>query len=229
MEPEVRARLTPQIVFGFVVLTVGVLFTLDNLGVIDSSTYLAYWPVALILIGFTKALEGRGGAGFIAAMLWVSAGAWLLLHNLGLLRVSVWEFWPLLLVVLGASLVWRGLSGRSGSSAAGDSESALSGLAIMSGVVRRSNAQEFRRGDLTAVMGGCEVDLRGASIKDEAVIDVFAFWGGIEIRVPEDWTVTGRVVPFMGAFEDKTRPPKESSKRLVVKGFVVMGGVEVKN
>ena len=47
-------------------------------------------------------------------------------------------------------------------------------------------------------MGGCEIDLRQAAIDGEAVIDVFAIWGGIEIRVPEDWTVVGRVTPAHG-------------------------------
>ena len=34
----------------------------------------------------------------------------------------------------------------------------------MGGVSRRSNSQAFRGADLTAVMGGCEIDLRQASI-----------------------------------------------------------------
>jgi hypothetical protein len=33
----------------------------------------------------------------------------------------------------------------------------------------------------------------------------------------------------MGGFDDKTRPPADPSKRLVLRGFVIMGGVEVKN
>ena len=80
-------------------------------------------------------------------------------------------------------------------------------------------------------MGGCEIDLRQASIEPgtEAVIDVFALWGGIEIKVPDDWTVVTRVTPLMGGVEDKTRVPQTTDKRLVVNGFVVMGGVVVKN
>ena len=179
MEPEVRVRLTPQIVLGLVVATLGILFTLDNLGLADAGHYLRYWPIALILIGVTKVWTCRGGAGLVAGALWVVAGGWWVLYNLDLLRVSVWEFWPLLLVLFGAALVWRGLVGPRPTVGASQAGADVSALAVMGGVSRRSNAQDFRGGDLTAVMGGCEVDLRGASMASEAVIDTFALWGGI--------------------------------------------------
>jgi hypothetical protein len=101
----------------------------------------------------------------------------------------------------------------------------------MSGVSRGSNAAEFRGADLTAIMGGCEIDLRQASVApgQEAVVDVFAFWGGIEMRVPEDWTVVSRVTPLMGGIEDQTRPSPTASKRLQVRGFAIMGGISIKN
>jgi len=81
-------------------------------------------------------------------------------------------------------------------------------------------------------MGGCEIDLRQASIAPgtEAIIDVFAFWGGIDIKVPEDWVVITKAVPIMGGIEDKSRVPQPlSTKRLIIRGIVVMGGIVVKN
>jgi hypothetical protein len=81
-----------------------------------------------------------------------------------------------------------------------------------------------------AVMGGCEIDLRHASLEDgQAVFDTFAMWGGIEIRVPEDWAVESHVVPLLGGFEDKTRQPADAKQRLVITGIAIMGGVGVKN
>ena len=113
---------------------------------------------------------------------------------------------------------------------AADSAATVSGLAILGGVKRGNNSRAFKGGDLTAIMGGCEIDLRQAAIDGEASIDLFAMWGGIEIRVPEDWTVISRVVPLLGGVEDKTRPPQgATAHRLVLRGFAIMGGIEVKN
>ena len=127
-------------------------------------------------------------------------------------------------------MVWRGFGGRR-TVRSGDANSTFSALAIMGGVARRSNAQAFRGADLTAVMGGCEIDLRQASMEPgtEAVIDVFALWGGIEIKVPPDWTVMTRAIPIMGGIEDKTHAPATADKRLVIRGLLLMGGAGVKN
>jgi predicted membrane protein len=110
-----------------------------------------------------------------------------------------------------------------------DANSYIKAIAIMGGYRRMNNSQDFKGGELTAIMGGLEIDLREASIKGEAVIDIFALMGGVEMRVPEDWLVIIEGFPFMGGFEDKTRPPKESTKRLVIKGTAMMGGLEIKN
>jgi hypothetical protein len=53
--------------------------------------------------------------------------------------------------------------------------------------------------------------------------------GGIEIKVPPDWSVECRATAFLGGVEDKTVPPAQATKRLVIEGFVMMGGVEVRN
>ena len=52
----------------------------------------------------------------------------------------------------------------------------------------------------------------------------------IEIRVPENWTVIGRVTPLMGGVEDHTRAPQAATThRLRIRGMVIMGGIEIKN
>ena len=62
------------------------------------------------------------------------------------------------------------------------------------------------------------------------MIDTFALWGGIDIKVPPDWSVVLQGLPLMGGFEDKTaKPPEGGRKRLLVRGLAIMGGVEVHN
>ena len=225
-----RPRLTPQLVLGLLIVIVGGLFTLENMGIAYAEDYLRYWPAGLIAIGLVKLWQARSGlGGGLGGALFVGAGALLLLDSLNIARISVNELWPILLVAFGASMIWRGLHGSPRLSSV-DTAATVSGMAILGGFKRGNNSRAFKGGDLTAIMGGCEIDLRQAAIDGEAAIEVFAMWGGIEIRVPEDWTVISRVVPLLGGVEDKTHPPPgASTHRLVLRGFAIMGGIEVKN
>lgn len=116
--------------------------------------------------------------------------------------------------------------------AASDSTAAptMSAFALFGGLERRSTAPDFRGGDITAMLGSCNVDLRGAGLASgRAVIDTFAFWGGIELHVPEDWAVEVQGTPLLGGFADKTRRGGSPNKVLVVRGVALMGGVEISN
>ena len=231
MESELdrSPRFTPQLLMGLIIIAIGAIFTLNNLGIVDARQYVRYWPVALILVGVLKVWQARCGTGVFGGSLFILAGVWLLLETFRIVTINIFDLWPLLFVFFGASLIWRGL--RGGRAAAGvDGHSTINALAVLGGVHRGNNSRAFRGGDLTAIMGGCEIDLRQAAIDGEAVIDVFAMWGGIEIKVPEDWTISSRVVPILAGFEDKTRPQRgAATHRLLIRGFAIMGGVEVKN
>jgi predicted membrane protein len=146
---------------------------------------------------------------------------------------SLWDYWPLILVFVGimmiikSSFIRRGIAPPFAESK--DANDYLKAIAVMGGFKRSNNSQNFQGGELTAIMGGLEIDLRDASTKGDATIEVFTTMGGVEMRVPEDWLVIIEGFPFMGGFEDKTRHPKDSAKRLIIKGTVIMGGVEIKN
>ena len=54
--------------------------------------------------------------------------------------------------------------------------------------------------------------------------------GGFEIIVPDTWAVDVEVTPFMGGCDDKTLPhPGATAPRLTIRGFVMMGGLDIKN
>ena len=243
-----------RLALGLVVIAIGVLFTLDRLGYVDAGDFWEYWPVLLIAIGIGRVLEPRGtherGFGVVLILL----GVWFLLSNLDVIHLTFGDVWPILLVVLGVMMVWRAITGSffetprrrlkeavaaaDGSAAVvgqttsgPDTSSTVSGFALLGGVKRKVVSQDFRGGALTAILGGCELDLRHASISSgQAVVNAFAFLGGIDIKVPQDWSVVVQGTPILGAFDDKTvRVGGDGSKVLVIKGIALMGGVEIKN
>jgi hypothetical protein len=110
----------------------------------------------------------------------------------------------------------------------GTTDQVISDFAFWSGIERRISSPLFRRADFTAVMGGIEVDLRQAGTPGEAIIDVFIMMGGLEIKVPPDWIVSNQMIAVMGGAVDKSTGLKDAKHRLIIRGFVFMGGVEVK-
>ena len=110
-----------------------------------------------------------------------------------------------------------------------DADAVLRVDAIMGGFERQVSSQRFRGGQITSIMGGCEIDLTHAQIEGEAHLNVFTLMGGITLRVPNDWTIIIRGTPILASIEDRTRVPIDGSRRLVITANAILGGVEVRN
>lgn len=229
---EQRAQSVGRLIIGLGIILVGALILLDNLEVMEARHLFRYWPVLLVAYGAYRLILPGPGKGFGGLILVV--GAVLLANAMDLTDINLWELWPVLIILLGLSLIFRARTLGGGSAegeAASTAENTVSGTAILGGFKRVVTADDFRGASLTAIMGGCELDLTGATIKEQqAVVDVFAFWGGVELRVPPTWQVQVEATPILGGVEDKTRPtPGAALKRLVIRGQAVMGGVEISN
>jgi hypothetical protein len=228
VENKPTIRPTPQLALGLIIIVLGILFTLDNLNLLIVSQYLRYWPALLLAYGAYRLLEPGDPPHFFPGIVFTIVGGVLLLNALHY-RFSIRPLWPLFLVLLGLAIISHSMRRSRGIS--NDSSSVISAFAFLSGVQRTCRSQNFRGGELTAIMGGCEIDLRQAAMQaDEVVINTFSFWGGIEIRVPDDWSVSTEILPLMGGCEDHTETHGGGPhKHLVVKGMAIMGGVEVRN
>ena len=219
---------TLRLIFGLGVMLLGLLLTLDNFGLLRVRLILV-WPVLLIGLGLAKLFYARRPAARPVAFFFIFLGVGLLLHNSGLLPFR--QLIALSLVALGATIVWR--TARRPACAAAptpDTGRHLDVVALLGGIQRTLSAQDFQGGNASAVLGGCEIDLTRASIANgEATLNTFAFWGGIDIKVPVDWSVEMQGTALLGGFSDSSRPPDDDRKKLIVTGYVLMGGVEVHN
>ncbi len=228
-----------QLFFGFIIIAFGIIFLLDNLGVVAAGDVLRLWPVLLILLGASKMYDAVTGSGRFFGLFFVALGLLLLLDRLYVIHFRLHDWWPLLLILLGASLLIKTPKRHAPAAAVQDVPAGMSEdvdallniFCLLSGTKRICTSKEFVGGEITAIMGGCEIDLRRAAMKErQARINIFAFWGGIKITVPEGWNVIVDATAILGGVENKTRPGDvEQGPQLVIKGFAIMGGAEVTN
>jgi len=219
-----------RLLFGAVAITLGVLWTADNLGLMDADAILRWWPVLLAAVGLMRLTGMFGPRHVVSGVLFTLAGFWMLLRELDVIQISIFKLWPVFLIVLGGSLVWRSMRGERVPEDA-DRDSYPKPVALMGGVVRNIESQDLVGIEASAVMGGVELDLRGAKARGrEVVVEAFAWWGGIELYVPDDWRVVNEVTPIMGGVEDKTRLGVDVPvTTLIVRGVVIMAGIEISN
>jgi hypothetical protein len=138
---------------------------------------------------------------------------------------------PLLLVLLGLTIVRQTLARRDQGERAIDRRDELHIVAILGGNKGSNGSHQFRGGELTAILGGVDLDLTQARLANgRAVLNVFTMWGGLELRLPEGWIIENQMVVALGGYEDRTRPVgAPDAPRRVLRGTTVMGGSELRN
>lgn len=221
-----------RLILGIAVMVLGLALALDNFGLLSVRYVFRLWPVVLVAIGLTRLSQSVRHGGRPEGYVLTLVGVGLLLLNLGLLGFR--QALAFFLLTVGGVIVfraWRVTNQPADDALSLDASQRMDAFALLGGVHRVSRATEFRGGSASAALGGCDIDLREASMPEggSAVLDTLAIMGGIEVRVPEDWSVETRGMAVLGGFEDKTRHPLDDRKRLVITGLAVMGGVEVKN
>jgi predicted membrane protein len=233
--------LTPRLIVGLAIALFGVVLVMDRLNLVIADQLLRWWPVVIVAVGgliYNQSRHLGHGANGIVVMI---IGGWLLLNTLGVVRLRFWElFWPMVLIGIGTVLVMQALRRRSRDGSSGDTDDTMTIFAVLGGVKRNSLSTRFRGGEVTAFMGGFQIDLRQAVIPpgEEAVLELLVGMGGGEIIVPTSWTVATPLVPIMGGVDDKRLPPVpgtmesfggKAAPRLVLKGLLLMGGLEIKS
>jgi hypothetical protein len=212
-----------KLVIGLFFAILGVVLTLDNLNILDPYPYLRYWPVIFIVVGALKIgdVTTRG-----LAITSIVAGVVLLSWSTRWLRFSIFDLWPLVLIGAGVMIVLQAVGIRRGVES---QPSGTTWAGILSPRKVSVDSRDFTGGRIVAIMGGVDLDLTGAEIaQGPAIIEILIIIGGGSIRIPDGWEVVGETVPFMGGMDIKTRS-KRTGRQLILRGLIVMGGLDVKD
>jgi len=236
---EKNFRVNIGIIFGGLILLVGILLLLDNLHLVEFKQDIwDFWPVVIILIGLSQLFNTASGRFSFFGLFLVALGVLLLLNELGHLDFEIWTLWPVVVIIMGFHIIRHHIQGtgkgRGRHSWMGGSREVdkdfINVSAILGGGEYTFSSKDLKGGKLTAIMGGGELDLRNCAFQSPQIhLDVFVLMGGYEIRVPKDWNVIARVTPLLGGIDNKTVKLNDSKKDLIITGTIFMGGFEIKN
>ena len=207
---------------GIGVIAVGTLLLLDTLGVTNGALG-TWWPLFIVAVGVVMLINNLKdyiwGVGFIGV------GILFQLYTLNVLEVNPWKFfWPVVIILVGISLVANRRNAPKDSKE--DSDDAT---AFFSGIDQVNVSKDYKGGEVSAVFGGVKIDMRKAVIKEQATLNVFVLCGGVELIVPEGVIVKTKAACIMGGIDSKRATlAADGAPILYITGTVVMGGVEVK-
>lgn len=229
-----------QVVMGIIFVIVGGGLLLDAFNILEFWPLVStWWPSALMIIALTK-LATRSGS-LLGNGILFAVGALLQLGRLEIIDGFWHAFWPIVLILIGVSML---VSRKKNSQPYGTTNTTygegeglpyeqdrLTTNAIFGASETRVTSRNFQGGEISAVFGGLEIDLRSAEIQGNlAVLKAMSVFGGIELKVPPHWTILVKGTPILGGIEDKTnrfRDPNVIGPTLVLDATVVFGGIEI--
>lgn len=213
-----------QLVFGVLLIAVGVLLLVDRADLLDAwALFEVGWPAILLLAGtaqvITRPRNLLGGA--ILAGLGLALFTW----TLGYVT-SLAVLWPLLLIALGIWLMAARWPSPERIAGLGDSGNDIV-VVFDDRVVQRSGP--FAGGSVTAVFGDVRLDLRDAWLDPSGtVLQVTTVFGDLDLEVPEGWRVTVSGPELLGDVNLRSpHDPPPDAPVLQLRVVTILGDVDI--
>jgi predicted membrane protein len=240
-ENYLRRNRMKKFAMGFFAILAGVVLLAFNFEILPSDFrhIIFSWQMLLIVIGVIS-LSGNNNR--TPGLILISIGIFFILPELVNFHVPfVKLFWPVLLIAIGFSLLFkRRWQGRdhfhhrfSVSKEVPLEEGFVDETNVFSGSKHKIHHQVFKGGRITNIFGGTEIDLTQATLAEgQSELEIECLFGGVTIIVPADWKVVLNISSILGGFSDKRtiiRENPDSKSILIIKGTAIFGGGEIKS
>ena len=220
-----------NLLWGLVFIVLGLIFALNALGIANINIFFnGWWTLFIIipcLIGFIKGPERMGDLiGLIIGIALLLCAQNILSFDI-IMKLSI----PFILIMIGLYLIFKDVINSKITDKIKElNKTKLKEYAATFGESKiNMQNEEFEGADLTAVFGAVDMDLRGAIIKKEQVINATAIFGGIEIKAPENVNIKVKSTSIFGGVGNKVNNSKdENIPSIYVNAFCMFGGVDIK-
>ncbi|MDD4027509.1 MAG: LiaF-related protein [Bacilli bacterium] len=210
---------------GLFVIILGILLFLSNAEIIDFNEISEYLlPSLVLIIGVVGMVERRKVDIFYLILFLLGLSSLILALEIFDKSIVGLLLFPVIIVLIGVRILNIKTIKK-------DSNGGKSYCALFGGLEEKVVNKEFESCDVTALFGGCTVDLSDIKLKDnKGHINVFVLFGGVDLILPKKHKVTSEGLPLFGAFDNKNLVEKEDSKNeITITYTVVFGGIEIKN
>ena len=217
-----------RVIWGIVLAAVGVLFALNALEITKIDIFFDGWWTLFILIPcFVGLFTEREKTGNIIGIL---VGVFLLLCSRDILDFSmVWKLLlPAIIFIIGIKMVFGAFFDKKPEAMPAIPENgSVIASAIFGGRDLNYDGQVFEGGNVTAIFGGVDCNLKKAVIEKDCYMRATAIFGGIDILVPANVNVVVNSVSIFGGFSNETSAQPDVPT-IYIKGFSMFGGVDIK-
>ena len=219
-----------NILWGIVLIIVGVIFALNALDVTQIDIFFdGWWTLFIIIPCFIGLFTEREKTDNIIG---IAIGVVLLLCCQEILDFDIlWKvLLPVIIIIAGVKMLLKGIFNKKNISKAINKESVGKrkiGRAVFSGIDLKCDGEIFEGAEVTAVFGGVECDLRNAIIEKDCVIQVSAIFGGVDVIVPTNVNVKVDANCIFGGISNKTSIHNDAPT-IYVNGTCMFGGVDIK-
>ena len=220
------------IAFGVALIALGVVLSGSSLGWWNVDVFFDGWWTLFLIVPALISIVGNGPN--VGNLVLLAVGAALLAEQQKLLgSVSVWSLiGPIVIVVLGGVLLWKGLVGpKLPKNAEGKVVRPSDHLsAVFSGSRAVFNGLPFKGAVSLALFGGVDIDLRGAVITEDVLIDATSIFGGTDIIVSPGMKVELTSVGIFGGADNHAESPQGGAPGPVihVRSTAVFGGLDIR-
>lgn len=206
-----------RIFLGLLAVTVGVAIFLDRVGGIDEVLPILrrWWPLALVAVGLVNLVRFAPHPwGVLGPLLVILAGGLLLFVTLGRVQREDYPLiWPAALVLAGFVVA---LAGADWPDQHLPHQNEFRQFVWLRGQRVISRAPQFWRADVTVLLGSFELDLREAELYRQAVVNVNAIFGSVDVIVPPGITVQTRRPFLLDRFGVQAGAPPVDGSLLIV-------------